>query len=433
MGEQEIYLDNHATTPCDPAVIDSMLPALREDVGNAASRQHSFGRRAASRVEAARRAIGSLLRPSVDPTNSAREIVFTSGATESNNLAIKGACEYVWSTRSAETLRDESPKGHVVTTRIEHKAVLDTCQRLESLGLSVTYLPVDGDGRVRPDDLRAALRDDTILASVMYANNETGTVQPIAELAAICKECSVLFHSDAAQALAWLPCDVDELGIDLLSISAHKVYGPQGVGALYVRRRPRARLLGQIDGGGHERGHRSGTLNVPGIVGFGRACELLGEQRARDTQRVAELRDDLLARLRAGLPGIILNGSAEHRLAGNLNVTFPGVDVRAILEELDGVAVSSGAACSSANWDASYVLRSLGNETSIEFGGVRFGLGRFTTPADVEGAAERVLAAVERARIRPATSLDACEVSCDAPASAEPTGDVPPERSHKGP
>ena len=400
-----IYLDHHATTPCDPRVIAAMLPTFGDDFGNAASRQHAFGTAAAGLVERAREQTAALLY--ADP----REIIFTSGATESNNLALKGAAE-----------RASAGRRHIVTTTIEHRAVLDPCARLERAGFRVSYVPVGSDGVLRVEDLAAALAPDTFLVSVMLANNEIGTLQPIVELGALCKERGILLHSDAAQALAYVECDVEELGVDLLSISAHKMYGPKGAGALWIRRRrPHVRIAPLFDGGGHERGQRSGTINVPGVVGLGAACELVGRERDVERDRVRALRDRLHARITTGLDGVDVNGSLERRLPNNLNLAFAGVSSDAILRCLDGVAVSSGAACSSASDDGSYVLRSLGGDRAAR-GSLRFGLGRFTTAAEIERAADLVIAAVRRARSLPAASPGAGdEPGCEAP-RARPGG-----------
>lgn len=392
-----IYLDHHATTPCDPRVVDAMAPTYREIFGNAASRQHAFGRRAEELVESARLQVARLI--GADP----REVVFTSGATESDNLAIKGLA------RSAAT------RGrHIVTCVTEHRAVLDCCERLERSGFRVSYLPVEADGRVRPDLVAEALRDDTALVSLMYGNNEIGTLHPVAEIGALLKERGILFHCDAVQAVPYLPCRVDDLGVDLLSISAHKMYGPKGVGALYVRRkRPRVRLDALLDGGAHERGLRSGTLNVHGIVGLGTACEIAAEEGLSDAERLRKLRDRLLEEIRSALPDTLVNGSLSHRLPNNLNLTFPGVSSEDVVRSLEGVAVSSGAACSSATFDGSYVLKSLGRDEPRELGGVRFGLGRSNTLEEIARAAREVVDTVRRLRARSSRSDDGtCASAC---------------------
>ena len=388
-----IYLDNHATTPCDPRVVAAMLPTFSESFGNAASRQHGFGRAASALVEAGRERVARLIGA------TSREIVFTSGATESNNLAIKGvACASATAGR------------HIVTTRIEHRSVLDTCATLERQGFRVTYVGVSADGVLDVDEIADAIVDDTVLVSVMYANNEIGTVQPIGEIGAVAKKRGVIFHCDAVQALPHLACDVQALGIDLLSMSAHKMYGPKGVGALYVRRRqPHVRLSPQIDGGGHERGVRSGTSNVAGIVGLGVACELVAAEREADGARLRALRDRLHTRIADAVPDVRVNGSMERRLPNNLNLSFTGLRSDAILHQLEDVAVSSGSACSSASTDESYVLQSLGGERH-QHASLRFGLGRFTTEKEVDRASAHVVEAVARARRAGTGSLsDVCD------------------------
>lgn len=373
-----VYLDHHATTPCDPLVVEAMLPTFSEKFGNAASRQHAFGWEAEALVERARAQVATLL--GADPT----EIIFTSGATESDNLAVKGAA------------RAYAARGrHIVTSCIEHKAVLDSAARLQSEGFDVTFLPVAADGRVTLKSLEAALRPDTTLVSVMAANNEIGTLNPVAEIGALCKARGVVFHTDAVQALAYLDCNVQKLGADLLSVSAHKMYGPKGVGALYVRRRnPRISLEPLIDGGGHERGVRSGTLNVSGIVGLGRACELAAERREDDAARIAALRDRLREGLLARIDFARVNGSIEHRLPNNLNLSFPGVNGDGLLAAIRGVAVSSGSACSSASLEPSYVLLALGQSEEVAHTSIRFGLGRWTTGEEIDYAIEATARAV---------------------------------------
>ncbi|MBZ5583258.1 MAG: IscS subfamily cysteine desulfurase [Acidobacteriia bacterium] len=377
-----VYLDYHATTPVDPRVLEAMLPFFGPKFGNAASRSHSFGWEAEKAVELARKRVASLAGA------EAREIVFTSGATESDNLAIKGV---------AESRRANG--NHVVTMATEHKAVLDPVRRLERSGMEVTVLPPEKDGLLDLTRLRGAIRSDTVLVSVMYANNEIGVVQPIGEIGAICRQAGVWFHCDAVQAFGKIPVDVERDHIDLMSMSAHKMYGPKGVGALYVRRRaPRVALQPQMDGGGHESGLRSGTLNVPGIVGFGEACELCARESEAEAARVGALRDRLKAKIQAELPGASVNGSMEHRLPGNLNLSFEGVDSEALLMSLPDVALSTGSACSSAAVEPSYVLRALGAGDAAAHSSVRFGLGRFTTPEEVDYAAARVVEAVRKLR-----------------------------------
>lgn len=377
-----VYLDNHATTAVDPRVLEAMLPYFTEKFGNAASRSHEFGWKAEDAVENARGQIARLIHA------SAREIIFTSGATESNNLAIKGV---------AEAYRGKG--NHIISQVTEHKAVLDTCKRLETSGCEVTYLPVNADGLIALDDLRAAITPKTILISIMYANNEIGVVQPIEAIGKIAKEKKVLFHVDAAQAVGRIPVDVQKDGIDLLSISAHKIYGPKGVGVLYVRRKdPRVDVSAMIDGGGHERGLRSGTLNVPGIVGLGRACELCQKEMAEESERLRRLRDKLKDAIANGLEGTSINGSMDHRLPNNLNVSFAGVEGDALLMGINDVAVSSGSACTSATLEPSYVLRALGVPDELAHSSIRFGLGRFNTDEEIEYAADRVIETVKRLR-----------------------------------
>jgi cysteine desulfurase len=377
-------MDNHSTTAVDPRVLDVMLPYFTDKPGNAASRSHAFGWEAEAAVDTARAHIAALIGA------SPKEIVFTSGATESDNLALKGV---------AEAHRGKRP--HVLTSKTEHKAVLDSCKHLERQGVDVTYLDVDGEGRVDPEDVRRALRSETVLVSIMLANNEVGTIQPIAEIGAIARERGVLFHCDAVQGIGRMPFDVDAMNVDLASLSAHKIYGPKGVGALYVRRRaPRALLIAQIDGGGHERGMRSGTLNVPAIVGFGEAARIAQSEWEKDRDHAARMRDRLYAQLTLGVDEVILNGPALcARHPGNLNVSFAYVESEALMLALkDVVAVSSGSACTSASLEPSYVLRAMGVDEGIAHASIRFGLGRFNTEEEVAYVAERVIAEVKRLR-----------------------------------
>ena len=378
-----IYMDYHATTPVDPRVLEAMTPYFTQHFGNAASRNHSFGWQAEEAVETARKQVADLIGA------SAKEVIFTSGATESNNLAIKGV---------AEMYREKG--NHIITCVIEHKAVIDTCKKLEKQGLRVTYLPVQKDGRINIDDLRAAITDRTILITIMTANNEIGVLQPIAEIGRIARAHGVLFHTDAAQALGKVPLDVQAMHVDLMSMSAHKVYGPKGVGALYVRRKnPRVRLEAQLHGGGHERGMRSGTLYVPLIVGFGAAVELAVAGMTEEAERTRNLRDRLLANLTGGLAEVQVNGSLEHRLPGNLNLSFAFVEGEALLMGLnDTVALSSGSACTSASLEPSYVLKALGVGDELAHSSLRFGIGRFNTEADVDRVSERIIAVVNRLR-----------------------------------
>ncbi|HEX9224183.1 MAG TPA: IscS subfamily cysteine desulfurase [Candidatus Acidoferrales bacterium] len=377
-----IYMDNHATTPVDPRVLEAMLPFFGEKFGNAASRNHAFGWTAEEAVENARGQIASLVGA------SPKEIIFTSGATESDNLAIKGV---------AEMYREKG--NHIITQVIEHKAVLDTCKRLEKYGYEVTYLPVAKDGRVSPDAVRKAITPKTILISIMYANNEIGVVNPIAEIGKIAKEHGVLFHVDGVQAVGKIPVDVQKDNIDLLAISAHKIYGPKGVGALYVRRRnPRVQLSAIIDGGGHERGMRSGTLNVPGIVGLGKACELCQKEMAEEGARMRRLRERLKDGIFARLDEVFINGSMEHRLPNNLNVSFAYVEGESLLMGINDVAVSSGSACTSATLEPSYVLKALGVGEDLAHTSIRFGIGRFNTEEEVDYVVNRIVEVVSRLR-----------------------------------
>jgi cysteine desulfurase len=377
-----IYMDNHATTPVDPRVFEAMRPYFTTTFGNAASRNHSFGWEAEEAVEKARKQIASLIGA------TAKEIVFTSGATESNNLAIKGVFEMY------------AEKGnHIITAATEHKAVLDTCKRLEKEGGRVTYLAVQQNGLIDLDQLRAAITDKTVLITIMYANNEIGVLQPIAEIGKIARERGVLFHTDSTQAVGKVPVDVNKDNIDIASISAHKMYGPKGVGALYVRRRsPRVQLTAQIDGGGHERGMRSGTLNVPGIVGLGAACELAQKEMPEESKRLAYLRDKLKDRLLAGLDEVYINGTMEHRLPNNLNISFAYVEGESLLMGINDVAVSSGSACTSATLEPSYVLKALGAGDDLAHSSIRFGLGRFNTEEEVDYVCAKVIDVVKKLR-----------------------------------
>ncbi len=378
-----IYMDNHATTPVDPRVLSAMLPYFTETFGNAASRTHAYGWSAEAAVEDARETVAQLI-----GAESGKEIVFTSGATESDNLAIKGVAEYY-----------QGKGNHIVTTTIEHKAVLDSCKRLEKQGFTVTYVNVGPDGLVDPKDIEAAITDKTILVSVMLANNEVGTIQPIAEIGEITRARGVLLHSDAVQGLGKTPFDVRAMNVDLASLTAHKSYGPKGVGALYVRRsKPRVRLAAQMDGGGHERGNRSGTLNVPGIVGFAKACKILIEEGAAEAERIRALRDRLYEKITSELDAVVLNGSADHRLPGNLNISFAFVEGEGLMMAIKDVAVSSGSACTSASLEPSYVLRSMGLEEDMAHSSIRFGLGRFNTEEEVDYVAQLVIAKVKRLR-----------------------------------
>ena len=377
-----IYMDNHATTPLDPRVLEAMLPYFSNKFGNAASRNHSFGWEAEQAVETAREQIAKLIGA------TAKEIIFTSGATESDNLAIKGI---------AEMYRERG--NHIITQVTEHKAVLDTCKNLEKHGFEVTYLPVQRDGRVDPEDVRKAIKPTTILICIMYANNEIGVINPVQEIGKIAKEHGIIFAVDGVQAAGKVPVDVQKDNIDLLAISAHKMYGPKGVGALYVRRRnPRVQLSAIIDGGGHERGMRSGTLNVPGIVGLGKACELCQQEMAKESERLRGLRDRLRAGLEAKLDEVFINGSMEHRLPNNLNMSFAYVEGESLLMGINDVAVSSGSACTSATLEPSYVLKALGVGEDLAHTSIRFGLGRFTTQEEVDYVVDKMVQVVTKLR-----------------------------------
>ncbi len=377
-----VYMDNHATTALDPRVLDAMMPYFTNRFGNAASRNHKFGWEAEEGVEHARAQIAKLIGA------SAKEIIFTSGATESDNLALKGV---------AEMYREKG--NHIITAVTEHKAVLDTCKRLEKSGCRVTYLPVQADGLISLDELKKAIDDKTILVSIMMANNEIGVIQPVAEIGKICRERGVFFHSDAVQAIGKVPVDVNKMNIDLMSITAHKIYGPKGVGALYVRRKnPRVQLTAIIDGGGHERGMRSGTLNVAGIVGFGQACEIAMNEMESEGRRLAAMRDRLKNRLESELDELHVNGTMEHHLPGNLNMSFVYVEGESLLMGINDIAVSSGSACTSATLEPSYVLKALGLGDDVAHSSIRFGLGRFNTEAEVDYVAERIIDTVKKLR-----------------------------------
>src|SRR5579872_874861 len=377
-----IYMDYHATTPVDPRVLEAMLPYFTEHFGNAASRNHPFGWEAEEAVDKARKQVADLI--GANP----KEIVFTSGATESDNLAIKGV---------AEMYREKG--NHIITAVTEHKAVLDTCKRLEKYGYRVTYLPVQQNGLIDLDELKRVMDDTTILVTIMAANNEIGILQPIAEIGKLCHERGVIFHSDATQAVGKVPIDVNKQNIDLLSISGHKMYGPKGVGALYVRRKnPRVQVSAIIDGGGHERGMRSGTLNVPGIVGLGKACALASEEMAKESCTLAGLRNRLRDRIMNRLDEAYINGSMDHRLPGNLNISFAYVEGESLLMGINDIAVSSGSACTSATLEPSYVLKALGTGDDLAHSSIRFGIGRFNTEAEVDYVADRVVETVSRLR-----------------------------------
>jgi cysteine desulfurase len=377
-----IYMDNHATTRTDPRVLETMLPYFGEIYGNAASRNHEFGWIAEQAVDNARDQIAKLIGA------TAKEIVLTSGATESNNLAIKGV---------AEMYREKG--NHIITEVTEHKCVLDTCKRLEKHGYRVTYLPVQKDGLIDLNQLQDAMTDDTILVSIMAANNEIGILQPVREIGRMCHEKGVLFHTDAVQAAGKVPFNVIEDNVDLASISAHKIYGPKGVGALYVRRRnPRVQLVAQMDGGGHERGMRSGTLNVPGIVGMGKACELARLEMGEESARLFALRENLREQITSQLDEVYINGSMEHRLPGSINISFAYVEGESLLMGINDISVSSGSACTSATLEPSYVLKALGAGDDLAHSSIRFGLGRFNTQAEVDYVAKKIVDVVRRLR-----------------------------------
>jgi cysteine desulfurase len=378
-----IYLDNHATTPVDPRVLDAMLPYFTKSFGNAASKSHSFGWEADAAVDSAREQVAKLI-----GALSPGEIVFTSGATESDNLAIKGV---------ADAYRHRGD--HIVTCVTEHKAVLDSCKSLEKHGFRITYLPVTRDGFVEVQRLEDALTEKTILISIMAANNEIGTIQPIKEIGRLAKEKGILFHSDATQAVGKIPINVNELGLDLLSLTAHKMYGPKGVGALYVRsNKPRVKITPLIDGGGHERGMRSGTLNVAGIVGLGKACELSRLEMGPEGERVTALRERLKGALLGQLEHVFVNGDAVRRLPGNLNTSFAYVEGESLMMALKEIAVSTGSACTSASLEPSYVLKAIGLEDAMAHASIRFGIGRFNTEQEIDYTVERVVREVSRLR-----------------------------------
>jgi cysteine desulfurase len=389
MPRVPIYLDYNATTPVDPRVFEAMARFFTHTFGNAASSTHAFGQAAADAVREARNRVAALLGAEVDERLGAREIIWTSGATEANNLAIKGV---------VDQYRDKGR--HLITQATEHRAVLDPCRKLAERGIcDLTVLSVDRGGRVSAGQVADAIRPDTILVSIMYANNETGAVQPIREIGAACKQRGVIFHTDATQAVGKIPVDVQQDGIDLLSLSAHKIYGPKGVGCLYVRKRdPRVRLTPLIDGGGHERGFRSGTLNVPGIVGLGVACEIAGREMNQEGARLGSLRNGLESALAQAIAPIVINGDPSHRLPHVSNLSFPGVDGNSLLNALDDIAISSGSACTSASMEASHVLRALGLSDELAHSSLRFSLGRFTTDEEIAYAIEKLTHVIRQLR-----------------------------------
>jgi cysteine desulfurase len=382
-ADERIYLDHNATTPCDQRVLDAMLPYFTEKFGNAASRNHRYGWEAEEAVDLAREQAASLIKA------NPKEIIWTSGATESNNLAIKGVAR----------MYGEQGKRHVVTSSIEHKAVLDPCKRMQTEGFDVTFLQPPADGVHTAEQVEKALREDTVLVTIMWANNEIGTINEIEKIGKLCKDRGIIFHTDATQYVGKLPVDVNEAGIDLMSWSGHKIYGPKGIGALYVRRRrPRIRLTPIIDGGGHERGMRSGTLNVTGIVGFGKACELCEQEMVDDAGRLGQLRDRLEAQITERLEGVEINGHKEKRLPNTSNISFGWVEGESLLMSMKEIAVSSGSACTSASLEPSYVLKNLGVGDELAHSSIRFGLGRITTQAHIDHTIDRIVEGVEHLR-----------------------------------
>ncbi|MBX3486848.1 MAG: IscS subfamily cysteine desulfurase [Candidatus Paracaedibacteraceae bacterium] len=377
----QIYLDYQATTPCDPRVLEKMLPYFCQIFGNPHSRSHPHGWLAEAAVEKARAQVASIIK--ADP----REIIFTSGATESNNLAIKGTAQF-----------HKDKKNHIITVVTEHKCVLDTCRYLEQEGFEVTYLPVGTDGLLDLETLKAAIKDTTVIVSVMAVNNEIGVIQPIAEIGKICRERGVLFHTDAAQAVGKIDLDVEAMNIDLLSISGHKIYGPKGIGALYVRRRPRVRLQALINGGGQERGMRSGTLSPALCVGLGEACALAEQEMADEHTRIKKLADKFYTTLMSRLPEVFLNGHKDQRVPGNLNLSFAHVEGESMIMGIKNLSVSSGSACTSASLEPSYVLRSIGVGEELAHTSIRFGIGRFTTEEEIDLALEAIITSVEKLR-----------------------------------
>ena len=371
---KQIYLDNQATTPLDPEVFSAMSPWFTEKFGNASSRNHTYGWEAEEAVEIARESVAAII------GSLPKEIIFTSGATEANNIALQGAAKNY-----------QNQGRHIITLKTEHKAVIDVCQHLSEDGFDITYLPVDKDGMLNVNKFEDAIRDDTIFASVMHVNNEIGVIQPIKELGAICKNKNVIFHVDAAQSVGKIPLNIDDMGIDLLSISAHKFYGPKGVGALYIRRKdPRVQLQPVMFGGGHERGVRSGTLPVPNIVGMGRACDLAADVMNEENLKITTLRDALLQGIRDKNPNALVNGSMEKRVAGNLNMSFPGVNNEAIIAAIPEIAISSGSACTTSTMEPSHVLLALGMSKEEAYSSLRFGIGRFNTEKDIHIAVKSI-------------------------------------------
>ena len=380
-GNMPIYLDYQATTPTDPRVVEAMLPWFNAKFGNPHSRSHAYGWQAEEACEIGRRHIANLIGA------SEKEVIFTSGATESNNLAIKGVARFY-----------KDKKTHIITTKTEHKCVLDSCRHLEKEGFEVTYLDVDETGLVSLDDLKSAIREETVIVSVMMINNEIGTIQPIKEIGALCRERGVFLHCDAAQAFGKMPIDVNDMNIDLMSISGHKIYGPQGIGALFVRRRPRVRLEAIITGGGQERGMRSGTLPTPLVVGLGEAARLASEEMEKDREHVERLADKFTDAILDGIPDVFLNGHREKRWKGNINLSFAYIEGESMIMAIKELAVSSGSACTSASLEPSYVLRSIGVGEDLAHTSIRFGIGRFTTDAEIDRAIEVVQGSIDKLR-----------------------------------
>ena len=380
-NDQPIYLDYQATTPMDPRVLEAMMPYFTTKFGNAHSRSHSYGWEAEEGVEKARAQVAKLIGA------DEKEVIYTSGATESNNLAIRGVAEFY-----------KDRRNHIVTTVTEHKCVLDTCRHLEQQGFEVTYLPVQKNGLLDLDVLRAAVTDKTVVVSVMAVNNEIGVIQPLAEIGKICREKGAFFHTDAAQAAGKIPLDVEAMNIDLMSISGHKIYGPKGIGALYVRRKPRVRLVPLIVGGGQERGFRSGTLPTPLCVGLGEACEIAAKEMDAEAKRLTKLRDRMLKGLQSKLTDLVINGDLEHRIPGNLNISFAYVEGESLMMGIKNLSVSSGSACTSASLEPSYVLRALGGEEEMAHTSLRIGLGRFTTEHEVDTAVAELVHHVTKLR-----------------------------------
>ena len=381
MVTRPIYLDYQSTTPCDPRVLETMLPYFTEEFGNPHSRSHAYGWRAEEAVEGARAQVAKIINADL------REVIFTSGATESNNLAIKGVAHFY-----------KAQKDHIITCGTEHKCVLDSCRHLEQEGFKITYLPVQPNGIIDLNRLREAIIDRTVLVSIMAVNNEIGVIQPLTEIGKICREKGVFFHTDAAQAIGKISIDVEAMNIDLLSLSSHKIYGPKGVGALYVRRKPRVRLISLINGGGQERGMRSGTLSTPLCVGLGEACAIAQQEMVSERKRLITLRDRFYNTIKSELEEVYLNGDFELRIPGNLNISFACVEGEGLIMGIKDLAVSSGSACTSASLEPSYVLRALGVEVEMAHTSLRIGFGRFTTEEEVDSAAEKIIKEVNRLR-----------------------------------